>query len=167
MLGSDTPERRYAWARGLTVMRERITTLSQARLVIGGKLAGFSGLVPGVVEEAWLSLKRKQPMYVAGGFGGAARAVSDRLQGIARVEFSEGWARQSIPDYEAAQALYAQHGGDFHSMAQMGADIAAHGSLGLAPALNNGLAEAENRELMHCTHPQRIASLMLIGMSKL
>ncbi|MGH8510257.1 MAG: TIR domain-containing protein [Gammaproteobacteria bacterium] len=166
VLGLDTPERRYAWARGLTAMRERITALSQARLVIGGKLTGFSGLVPGVVEEAWLSLKRKQPMYVAGGFGGAARAVSDRLQGIARVEFSEDWARQNIPDYEAARALYAKLGGEFHSMAQMGADIAATGPM-LAAALNNGLDEAENQELMHCTDPQRIATLMLIGMSRL
>jgi hypothetical protein len=40
VVDSDTPERRYVWARGLTAMRERITALSQARLVIGGKLAG-------------------------------------------------------------------------------------------------------------------------------
>lgn len=36
-------------------MRERITELSQARLVIGGALKVKSGLVPGVVEEIWLS----------------------------------------------------------------------------------------------------------------
>ena len=167
VVDSDTPERRYAWARGLTAMRERITALSQARLVIGGKLTGFSGLVPGVVEEAWLSLKQKQPLYVAGGFGGAARAVSDRLQGIARVEFAEDWARSHLPDYDAAQALYAQQGGDFISMAQMGADIAVYGLMGLAPALNNGLDEAENRELMHCTDPQRIAGLVLTGLGRL
>ncbi|MGH8591925.1 MAG: hypothetical protein ACREXX_22205 [Gammaproteobacteria bacterium] len=168
VLGSDTPERRYAWARGLTAMRERITGLSQARLVIGGKLAGFAGLVPGVVAEAWLSLKRKHPLlYVAGGFGGAARAVSDRLQGIARVEFAEDWPRSHLPDYDAAQALYAQQGGDFISMAQMGADIAVSGSMWLAAALNNGLDEAENRELMHCTDPQRIAGLVLTGLGRL
>jgi hypothetical protein len=69
VLGSDTLERRYAWAPGLTAMRERITALSQARLVIGGRLTGLAGLWPGVVEEAWLSLKRKQPLYAAGGFG--------------------------------------------------------------------------------------------------
>ena len=69
VVDSDTPERRYVWARGLTAMRERITALSQARLVIGGRLTGLAGLWPGVVEEAWLSLKRKQPLYAAGGFG--------------------------------------------------------------------------------------------------
>jgi len=38
---------------------------------------------------------------------------------------------------------------------------------GLAAALNNGLDEAENRELMHCTDPQRIAALVLTGMGRL
>jgi hypothetical protein len=71
-LTSDTAQRRYAWARGLTAMRERITRRSQARLVLGGKLMGFSGLAPGVVEEAWFSIAQKKPLYLAGGLGGAA-----------------------------------------------------------------------------------------------
>ncbi len=167
VLGSDTPQRRYAWARGLTAMRERITGLSQARFVIGGKLAGFSGLVPGVVEEAWLSLVQKKPLYVAGGFGGAARAVSDRLLGIERAEFAATWAPQTIADYDAAVVLYEEHGGDFRSIERMGADIAASTATGLAQALNNGLDEVENRELMRCTDPQRIARLVLTGLGRL
>jgi len=165
-LDSDTPQRRYAWARGLTAMRGRITVLSQARLVIGGKVKGFSGLLPGVVEEAWLSLKQQHPVYIAGGFGGATRALSDLLLGIERAEFSADWARGNIDDYEAARALYTQHGGEFHSMAQMGAEIAAMGRQGLAAALNNGLDEAENRELMRSTDPQRIAGLVLAGLAR-
>jgi hypothetical protein len=167
VLASDTPRRRYAWARGLTAMRERITELSQARCVIGGKLAGFSGLVPGVVEEAWLSLVQKKPLYVAGGFGGAARAVSDLLLGMRREEFAESWARQTMADYEAAVALYGEHGGNFRSLERMGADIAANADAGLAQALNNGLDETENRELMRCTDPQRIARLVLTGLGRL
>ncbi|MGH8564905.1 MAG: hypothetical protein ACREXW_12810 [Gammaproteobacteria bacterium] len=42
-------------------------------------------------------------------------------------------------------------------------DIAVYGLMGLAAALNNGLDEAENRELIHCTDPQRIAALVLTG----
>jgi SLOG cluster2/TIR domain len=166
-LSSDTPQRRYAWARGLTAMRERITKRSQARLVVAGRLAGFSGLLPGVVEEAWLSIMQRKPLYVAGGFGGAARAVSDLLLGNRRAEFSEGWARQTVADYDAAVALYQQHGGDFHAMERMGTDIAARAGTGLTAALDNGLDEAENRELMHCTDPQRIAELVLIGLGRL
>ena len=166
-LSSDTPQRRYAWARGLTAMRSRITALSQARLVIGGKLAGYAGLVPGVVEEAWLSLIQKKPLYVVGGFGGAARAVNDRLLGIERVEFADVWSRQHIPDYDAALEMYAKYGGEFVSMEQMGKDIAACIRAGLGSTLNNGLDEAENRELMASTDPQCIARLVLTGLGRL
>ena len=166
-LAADTPQRRYAWARGLSAMRQRITEQSQARLVIGGKLKGYSGLVPGMAEEAWLSLTLKKPLYLIGGFGGAARAVADLLLGKPRPEFSDEWSRQHVPDYDAAVAMYAQHSGECHSMAQMSADIAACAQEGLAQALNNGLDEAENRELMDCSDAHRIAALVLTGLGKL
>ncbi len=163
----DTPERRYAWARGLSEMREKITGLSQARLVIGGALNKFSGLVPGVVEEAYCSLKQKHPVYIAGGFGGSARAVCDLLQGIERKEFTEDWAELNIPNYNAAKALYEPHGGKFHSMELIGSEIKAIGQGGIALALNNGLNDDENLELMKSTDPQRIAGLVLIGLARL
>ena len=166
-MGSDTSQRRYAWTRGLTAMRSHVTALSQARLVTGGRLSGFSGLVPGVAEEAWLSLAQNKPLYVAGGFGGAARAVSDALLGIERSEFADAWSRQHIPDYDAALKFFAQDGGEFRSMAEMGKEIGAYGAAGLVSALNNGLDEAENRELMASTDPQRIAWLVLSGLARL
>src|SRR5262249_24584186 len=60
-----SPERRYAWARGMTMMRERQTTETDARVAIGGKMgptvtampdggkrvAWYSSRIPGVVEE--------------------------------------------------------------------------------------------------------------------
>lgn len=162
----DSPQRRYAWARGLSEMREKITGLSQARLVIGGALNKFSGLVPGVVEEAYCSLKQKHPVYIVGGFGGSARAVCDLLLGIERKEFSESWAEMNIPNYNAAKALCEQHGGTFHSIEQIGKEIKAIGHAGLALALNNGLNDDENLELMKSTDSQRIAGLVLIGLSR-
>jgi hypothetical protein len=167
LLASDTSQRRYAWTRGLTEMRERITALSQARLVIGGKLVGFSGLVPGVVEETWLSLTHRTPLYIVGGFGGAARAVSDQLLGIARIEFTDAWARHHISDLDVAIELYSSYGGAFHSMERMGADISACAHSGIAQALNNGLNDDENRELMHSVNPQRIAWLVLTGLGRI
>lgn len=163
----DTPQRRYAWSRGLSAMREQITSLSQARLVVGGVLNKFSGLVPGVVEEAWCSLKQKHPIYIAGGFGGSARSVCDLLLGIERKEFTERWAERNIPNYNTAKALYKQCGGEFYSMERVGDEIRIIGQRGLTSALNNGLNEKNNLELMRTTDPQRIAMLILIGLSNL
>jgi hypothetical protein len=41
---------------------------------------GYGGRYPGVVEEAWRMLKAGKPLYVAGGFGGAAAMVADLLE---------------------------------------------------------------------------------------
>lgn len=167
MLGSDTPQRRYAWARGLTEMRTLITTSSQARLVIGGKMAGFAGLVPGVVEEAWISLAQRKPLFLIGGFGGAARAVCDLLRGTKREEFTTGWVRQHIVDYDTAVGYFTEAGHKFSSLETMGLDIADYASQDLGQVLNNGLDERENRELMASTDVQRISGLVLTGLGRL
>jgi hypothetical protein len=166
-LPSDTPRRRYAWARGLTLMRERITAQSQARLVIGGKLSGFSGLVPGLVEEAWLSVTQRKPLYLIGGFGGAARAVVDVIQGLERTDLSEAWTQEKMTGYVPATDLYKQHGESFRSVEQMSTEIASEAKGGIANLLNNRLDEDENRELMYCTDPQRIAQLVLSGLGRI
>ena len=163
----DTPQRRYAWSRGLSAMREEITALSQARLVVGGVLNKFSGLVPGVVEEAWWSLKQKHPVYIAGGFGGSAKAVCDLLLGVERREFSESWAEQTIPHYNSAKDLFKTYGGEFASIDHIGTEIMSIGEKGLVEALNNGLDEAQNYELIETTDPQNIARLVLTGLARL
>ena len=164
---SETPLCRYAWARGLTLMREKITELSQARLVIGGKLANFSGVIPGVVEEAYLSLKGGKPLFVVGGFGGAARAVCDQLRGLARPEFSETFSESKVPDYTACKALYASYAVPFESMGEIGAAVASKGTGSLCRALNNGLDDADNLELMQCKDAQRVIELVLQGLAKI
>ncbi len=166
-LASDTPLRRYAWARGLTAMRELITTSSQARLVLGGKLAGFAGLVPGVVEEAWISLVQQKPLFLVGGFGGAAHAVCDLLRGTAREEFTTSWARQHIIDYDTAVDYYAEAGLEFCSLEAMGLGIANYAGQDLGQVLKNGLDERENHELMASTDVQRISGLVLTGLGRL
>jgi hypothetical protein len=89
------------------------------------------------------------------------------MQGHAREELSEPWARKTIAHYEDATALFARHGGEFRSAKTMCAEIARSTRRGLAAALNNGLNEKENRELMHCTDAQRIAQLVLQGLRRL
>lgn len=166
-LAADTPAKRYAWALGLTAMRQTITAMSEARLVLGGKTTGHTGLVPGVIEEAWLSLSQRQPLYLAGGYGGAARAVCDLLQGIARDEFSEDWAIQHINDYQAALALHPDGADLLPLLPTIAQDIVGLAGPDLGQVLNNGLDDSENRELIACTDAQRIAELVLLGLGRL
>ncbi|WP_041795105.1 hypothetical protein [Pararhodospirillum photometricum] len=66
-------------AESLSALRTTLTTLTCARLMIGGRCQGFTGRAPGLVEEAILSLKAGQPLYLAAGFGGATAEIARTL----------------------------------------------------------------------------------------
>ena len=52
---------------------------TDARIVLGGKLDGYKGAMPSVVEETLLALAAKQPVFLVGGFGGCTRAIAEML----------------------------------------------------------------------------------------
>lgn len=166
-LGTTQPRQRYAWARGLSAMREAITHKSQARLVLGGKLTGFSGLVPGVVEEAWLSIQQRQPLYLAGGYGGAARLMCDALRGIHREEFHPGWAEKNISGYVAAMQCQPPGSQAPVTLEQIGQQLAAFANQDLGEVLQNGLGDSDNRKLMAATDAKEIAEWVLQGIRNL
>lgn len=64
------------WAQGLTAMRDVVTKKSDARVVLGGKVEGYKGRMPGVAEEALGSLRAGQSLFVLGGFGGCAGDIA-------------------------------------------------------------------------------------------
>lgn len=70
------------WARGLTSMRRTMQQATDARVLLGGAVTGYRGAIPGIAEEADLTLQAKQPMYLLGGFGGCARDIAETV-GIA------------------------------------------------------------------------------------
>lgn len=161
---SDTPERRYAWARGLTLMREKVTAETNARIVLGGKLSGFFGFLPGVIEEAWMSIQSEKPLFLIGAYGGAAKAFADLFLGVERGEFSDEWCREYVPDFDAVNGLYKSQCISPVSLEKISVSLKERISdLGLARVLNNGLDSEENIELMLSSSPERISGLILRG----
>ena len=80
-------------ARALTAMRTFVSWNSDARVLVGGRLEGYQGAEPGVIEEARLSAEAGAILLVAGGYGGAAAAVAGALGA-----FREGdWAASDFP----------------------------------------------------------------------
>jgi hypothetical protein len=69
-------------------MRRAMAIETHARVILGGTAEpkssknpkGYSGRFPGVVEEAWRTLEKEKPLYVAGGYGGAAELVAKALE---------------------------------------------------------------------------------------
>lgn len=73
-------------ADAFTAMRQSVTKVSDARVAIGGKMGlldkpldRYEGSMPGVVEEAIISLEADQPFLPLGAFGGAARDLAIAL----------------------------------------------------------------------------------------
>ncbi len=164
----QTPEQRFAWGRGMTAMRERMTQDIDARVAIGGKLDRYVGIYPGVLEEAMLMLRSHKPLYLIGAFGGASRLVADLLERVPRSDFTTTALEKLFPDtYKATIALYQDADVDFSTPEQIVAELNEIATSGLASALANGLDEMENRTLIHTTDPRTMIELILLGMSRL
>jgi hypothetical protein len=56
-----------------------MTCRCRARVLMSGKVAGYSGRMPGVFEEGMLALAAGQPIYVIGAHGGAAELFGNVL----------------------------------------------------------------------------------------
>ena len=75
----------------LTVLRHWMTDLLApgCRICLGGRVKGYEGEEPGVMQEARLALARDKPLYLMGGFGGAARAFGSDAK--SRRDYRDSW----------------------------------------------------------------------------
>lgn len=159
---ADSPMHRFAWARGLTLMRQQQTDEVAARVVVGGRLGpageGYRGRMPGVLEEALLAIRAERPVYLVGAFGGCARLVFDALEGLSRPELE--WEHQRmVPHSEELRTMYHQRGETWDEYDAIAAELKSRGLSGL----KNGLTEDENRELATSRSAECIVELVLRG----
>lgn len=127
------------WAEGLTTMRRYVTQQTSARIVLGGRRANYRGRMPGVLEEALISLEAQQPLYVLGGFGGCAGDVASYL-GLPAPGVTP--ARDGDQEWRAAFAPFS------------------------APDLRNGLLLEENRAMASTAHVDQAVALLLRGLTR-
>lgn len=164
-ISTDTPARRFAWSRGLTAMRERQTSEVGARVIVGGRSTptgvGYKGRMPGVLEEAVLSVRAKRPVYLIGAFGGCARLVIDALQGRDRHELTWEFQRAAPHSHELRQ-MYLDRGQPWDDYENIASELR---DLGLG-GLKNGLTVDENHELATTRSADRMIELILAGLQK-
>lgn len=135
--------------KSLTALRQFMAKDSQARILLGGRRAGFQGALPGVMEEALVALEHKQPLYLVGGFGGVTVDIV-RALGVD----SGAW----LPTLQGA----VQDN-------RLEAGVAALRAVATANAwhgLSNGLTDVENRLLAATPRPSEIAALVSLGLGR-
>lgn len=144
-------------ASGLTHLRQHLTRGGCARLLIGGKRLrrdpdrnpeGYTGRLPGLLEEMRLSLDQSQPIYLAGGFGGITLILAAQID---RDACSPLLPPDLAIDPEAQHALDEIR------------DLI--GTRGWS-ALNNGLSVDQNRHLAVTHRPAEIAMLVAQGLGR-
>lgn len=84
----NSVEDRYIFSECFSDMRNIMAQNSHARILLGGKQSNYLGYLPGIIEEAYYSLKANKPVYIIGGFGGAAKSLSKVICGEFPKEFS-------------------------------------------------------------------------------
>lgn len=126
------------WCIGLTAMRELMCEQTDARVVLGGKLANHKSVMPGADEQALLAIKAQQPVFLVDDFGGCARDSAETL-GIA-----ERWVG-SRGTWEGRQLFDGYRDGD----------------------LNNDLKSAESRQLAVTQHIDQVTTLVMTGLQRL
>lgn len=77
----NTYEAKLQWAQSLTNMRKIMIANTDARILVGGKVGNYLGSMPGVIEEAKISLEQGKPLYLIGALGGATKQVIAALKG--------------------------------------------------------------------------------------
>jgi len=127
-----------------------------ARIILAGKLTGYSGFIPGLFEEALVTLQANRPLYILGGFGGAAETLAQAMLG----------QKSDLPD-ELTVAWSLKHNPQLNELLQLSKAFVlpppAQSTEALLQALSDrikiirgnlsatlstGLSEDETRELM-------------------
>lgn len=135
--------------KSLTALRGFVTSETNARVLIGGKREGFQGEMPGVLEEAILSIEKGQPLYLAGGFGGA---TTDVITALAIAD--QNWLPQTTPserDRRLTDGLLR---------------LATTAKASNWDYLANGLTAEENQKLAATHRPTEIAALISLGLGR-
>ena len=123
------------WAQGLTSMRRVLTLVSDACVVLGGRVTRFKGRMPGIAEEALSTLRAGHPLYIVGGFGGCARDIAQDLGLLStRIGSGTSWPGRN----------------EFRNFDLM--------------SLQNGLGASDNKILAKTVHVDEAVALMLRGL---
>lgn len=165
-LEPETEANRYVWSRCLTKMREEMIEKCDARICVGGRCAGYSGRMPGILEEILVAIKKEKPIFLLGGFGGISECICSKIENGKAVSFpnelTDSWQEKHTPGYSDLKAYYAKKNMDFHGYENVTVDLDI-----TFDNLRNGLTEAENRRLFRTRYVEEAFYLIEKGMKKL
>jgi hypothetical protein len=183
----DAPEAKYQVSRCLSRMRAMMTSGEAyvrngeqpcpltARIIVGGQTAGYSGFMPGLLEEFLLAIQQNVPTYVVGAFGGVAGWLAQALLGDipidARFTLEDQLTKEKNQERGLPELIeaYGQH--DAEGVKQPKAYYEELREIleearrqGVADTLRNGLSTDDNQRLMLSDREAEILGLLKKGL---
>lgn len=157
-----TPENSYIWSRCLSEMRKTLISSTTVRICAGGRISGYKGKMPGVLEEIVLALNEEKPIILLGAFGGIVGDVCNLLLNAdVPVSLTENWQMVHNEGYSDLQKLARSHGHhcDYESIRET---ISSQSVPDLA--LRCGLDQSEYEQLMVSPIVDECVYLILKGL---
>ena len=156
------PPSSFVWSRSLTEMRKAMIEGCDFRISAGGRLTGYKGRMPGVLEEIGLAVEMAKPIFLIGGFGGVTRCVCQLIsENAVPEELTFAWQLNNNPGLEAMTKFAASKGLDYEG--QYNQTLVAV----MNSELRNGLTKEENAKLFETPFADEVIHLVLKGISQL
>jgi len=140
-------------------MRENMIKSCDVRICAGGKLAGYKGIMPGVLEEILIAAKLGLPIYLLGGFGGLTSKVCEVITtGNVPEELTLQWQIENNAGYKKML--------DFADMQSSSYTVDYTKSMNIIKKLDfrNGLSKEENIRLFRSHYVDEAVFLVLKGL---
>lgn len=135
----DGLSKSYVFSRSLSHMREVMISECDIRICAGGRITGYKGCMPGILEEVEIAIKQEKPLFLVGGFGGITSKICKYI--LAKElpeELSLEWQLKNNDNYEELLKDYKSNMGDIDYSWIKSIDIS---------TLRNGLNDSDNQRL--------------------
>ena len=127
-----------------------------ARILLGGSVDAYTGFLPGIFEEALVTLQHSRPLYVLGGFGGAAEVLGRTMLATGSdrpPELTLAWHKERNAALakllESAQQFTLPPGySSTEGLLDALFALMLQARSNLSGTLNTGLSDQETRELL-------------------
>jgi hypothetical protein len=154
-------DERFVFSECFADMRIIIANESDARILIGGKQINFLGYIPGIIEEAYQSLKANKPIFLLGGFGGATKSLIRVITGDVPRELTDEF--QFDTEFLNEFRFFSQGKSVINLDYVYLVDFFQHHNIE-SISKQNGLSIEENKILFESTNINELVFLIIKGM---
>ncbi|UYF42693.1 TIR domain-containing protein [Aliarcobacter cryaerophilus] len=142
-----------SFSKNLSLMRKMMAKNTDARIMLGGKHTGYLGKYPGLLEEAYYTLKEEKPLFLIGGFGGISKLIIDLRKGLEVKELTFEWQKED------------KNNDNFRSLLENGIEVDYDEILKIIKTSKlNDLPEEDNDKLFYSTSIEEIVFYIMKGL---